>query len=96
MKIYAKYEFLELPKILTSEEGIDGASVVIVGKMVKQEGTYDKQGNEITAPVISDKIAVDVIYESEVLPELEPYRIYPVTPDHTISGMEWLYFESIK
>ena len=95
MAIYCKYEFLELPEILTAEEGVQDASVVIVGKLVETEGTYDEEGNVITAPVISDKIAVDIIYQGESLSELEPFRIYPLTPDHTIAGMEKLYLKSI-
>ena len=94
--IYAKYEFDTLPEILTAEEGIENASVVIVGKLVETEGTYDEEGNVITAPVLSDKIAVDILYSEEPLSELEPFRVTPENPKHTISGMEELYLKSTQ
>lgn len=99
--IYAKYEFDEIPEILKPTEenraaiSATTAAVVIIGKLTKVPGTYDEAGNELTAPVISDKIAVDIIYRNEVDPSLEPYRIYPKTPSHTIAGMEDLYLETL-
>lgn len=83
---YLKYEFTEVPDL----SDVQGA-IVIVGKLVEQEGTYDEEGNVITAPVISDKIAVDILYSEEPLSELEPFRVTPNNPKHTIAGQSHLY-----
>lgn len=90
--IYAKYEFQELPDFEALQ--IKG-SVVILGNLVITEGTYDEEGNVITAPVISDKVAVDIIYHDLQDASLEPYRITPETPKSFIGGMEQLYRDSI-
>ena len=88
--IYGKYEFIEVPDL--SE--VDGA-VVNLGYLEKTKGTYDKEGNVITAPVMSDKIAVDILWNNEVDEALEPNRIYPITPSHYIGGMEELYLKTL-
>ena len=88
--IYGKYEFIEVPDL--SE--VNG-SVVILGYLVETKGTYDEQGEVITAPVMSDKIAVDILWNNEVDKALEPKRIYPKTPSHYIAGMEELYLKTI-
>ena len=88
--IYGKYEFDTVPDL--SE--VDGA-VVELGYLVKTKGTYDEEGNVITAPVMSDKIAVDILWNNEVDEALEPNRIYPITPSHYIGGMEELYLKTL-
>jgi len=88
--IYGKYEFIEVPDL--SE--VNG-SVVELGYLVETKGTYDDEGNVITAPVMSTKIAVDILWNNEVDETLEPNRIYPITPSHYIGGMEGLYLKTI-
>ena len=88
--IYGKYEFDTVPDL--SE--VNG-SVVILGYLVETKGTYDDEGNVITAPVMSTKIAVDILWNNEVDEALEPNRIYPITPSHYIGGMEELYLKTI-
>ena len=88
--IYGKYEFDTVPDL--SE--VDG-SVVELGYLVETKGTYDEEGNVITEPVISTKIAVDILWNNEVDEALEPNRIYPITPSHYIGGMEELYLKTI-
>jgi len=88
--IYGKYEFIKVPDL--SE--VDGA-VVELGYLVETKGTYDEEGNVITAPVMSTKLAVDILWNNEVDEALEPYRIYPITPSHYIAGMEELYLKTI-
>jgi len=93
--VYGKYEFDTIPEILTDEENpVDGA-VVELGYLAKTKGTYDEEGNVITAPVMSNKIAVDILWNNEVDEALEPNRIYPITPSHYIGGMEELYLKTI-
>ena len=88
--IYGKYEFIEVPDL--SE--VNG-SVVELGYLVETKGTYDEEGNVITNPVMSTKIAVDILWNNEVDEALEPYRIYPITPSHSIAGMEELYLKTL-
>ena len=87
---YGKYEFDTVPDL--SE--VDG-SVVNLGYLVETKGTYDEQGEVITALVMSDKIAVDILWNNEVDKALEPKRIYPITPSHSIAGMEELYLKTL-
>ena len=88
--IYGKYEFDTVPDL--SE--VDGA-VVNLGYLVETKGTYDENGEVITAPVMNTKIAVDILWNNEVDEALEPNRIYPITPSHYIGGMEELYLKTI-
>jgi len=88
--IYGKYEFDTVPDL--SE--VDG-SVVELGYLVETKGTYDEDGEVITAPVMSTKIAVDILWNNEVDETLEPNRIYPITPSHYIGGMEELYLNTL-
>ncbi len=89
MNIYAKYEFDVVPNL----EEVEGA-VINLDNLVVTEGTYDENGEVITAPVYSDKIAVDILYNNGVEPlaELAANRIYPKTPSHFIAGQEVCYF----
>ncbi len=41
-------------------------SIIHIGYLVVTDGTYDDEGNEVTAPVLSDKYSVDVIWNGEV------------------------------
>ena len=88
--IYGKYEFDTVPNL--SE--VNG-SVVNLGYLVETKGTYNEEGNVITEPVISTKIAVDILWNNEVDEALELNRIYPITPSHYIGGMEELYLKTI-
>ena len=89
--IYGKYEFIKVPDL--SE--VDGA-VVELGYLVETKGAYDEEeGNVITAPVMSTKIAVDILWNNEADETLESNRIYPITPSHSIAGMEELYFKTL-
>ena len=88
--IYGKYEFDTVPDL--SE--VNG-SVVILGYLVETKGTYDEEGNVITAPVMSTKIAVDILWNNEADETLESNRIYPITPSHSIAGMEELYLKTL-
>ena len=89
--IYGKYEFDTVPDL--SE--VDG-SVVELGYLVETKGTYDEDGEVITAPIISDKLAVDILWNNEADETLEPNRIYPITPSHYIGGMEELYLKTLE
>jgi hypothetical protein len=47
-------------------------TVVKLGNVVVEQGTYDEEGNELTAPVFADKYSVDVLWKaSEITEETE-------------------------
>jgi len=83
MDITRKYEFVdeeavnEAIDLLRDKEGNLTQSVVKLGHIVKVKGVYDEQGNEITAPVFSDKYAVDVSWDSEPHAEWEEFIVWP-------------------
>ena len=81
--ITRKYEFVDEAAVnkaidlLRDKEGNLTQSVVKLGHIVKVKGVYDEQGNEITAPVFSDKYAVDVSWDSEPHAEWEEHIVFP-------------------
>ena len=71
MKI-GKYEFNSKEQAIDKIESLgldeDGNpthphTVVKIGYLTITEGEYDEEGNEITAPVLSDKYSVDVMWQ---------------------------------
>ena len=42
-------------------------AIVHLGHLVEQEGTYDDEGNELTAPVLSSTYHIDVLWDGEPL-----------------------------
>ena len=47
---------------VTSMQYINGTkAVVYIGKVVKVQGTYDKDGHEITPPIYYDGVAYDIM-----------------------------------
>jgi hypothetical protein len=47
-------------------------TVVKLGNVVVEQGTYDEEGEELTAPVLADKYSVDVLWKaSEITEETE-------------------------
>ena len=45
---------------------------------------------------MSTKLAVDILWKNEADETLEPNRIYPITPSHSIAGMEELYLKTLE
>jgi len=60
-------------------------AVVEIGKVIKITGTYDEEGNEITAQIFADGYAYDVMSEQEIVFESE---IFPNSPNHSFAGCE--------
>jgi len=42
-------------------------AIVHLGNLVEIEGTYDEEGNELTAPVLSSTYHIDVLWDGEPL-----------------------------
>ena len=83
MKIIRKHEFVDEAAanaaidLLRDEEGNLTQSVVKLGFIVKTAGTYDEEGNEVTAPVLAEKYAVDVSWDGEPHAEWESAMVFP-------------------
>lgn len=85
--IYLRYEFNDKEQADSKIEAFyneDGvltidAAFIRLNKFVKTKGTYDSEGVEITAPVMSNGYAVDVLWRDL---DASPYgwKTYEVTP----------------
>ena len=84
MKLTRKYEFVDEAAantaidLLRDEEGNLTQSVVKLSFIVKKAGTYDEEGNEVTAPVLSEKYAVDVCWDGEPHADWEEHIVFPI------------------
>ena len=96
---YLKFEFKDradmlkkLSNYFDKEGNPKDCAVVELGNIVTTPATYDEEGNEIKAAIVSDKYAVDVLFYG-TFPELAE----EVTPEpngvHTFAGCEALYEE---
>ena len=74
MRQFRKYEFgskgaatTKINSLGVDEEGnpTHNHCIVQLGNIVLQEGTYDEEGNELTAPVLSDSYHVDVLWAGQ-------------------------------
>ena len=79
--IYLRYEFNDKAQAdskIAAQEDVN-ASFIKLDKFVMTEGVYDEEGNEITAPVLSNGYALDVLWRDL---DKSPYgwKTYEVTP----------------
>ena len=69
------------------EEGLSYGSrvqaVVEIGKIVLEDGTYDEDGEELTAPVFAEGYHYDIMSEQEIVFKNE---IVVNNPKHTFAG----------
>ena len=96
--IYKRYEFNDQEQ---AEEKIDAffdldeegnkvqnikAAFIKLNKFVLEQGEYDEQGEEITAPVLSEGYAVDVLWNDldESPYGWKSYEVEPESPKHRI------------
>lgn len=73
-RTFRKYEFTSAAAAQTAIDalGLDddgnpthGHTIVHLGHIVTTPGTYDDDGNELTAPVLSANYSVDVLWQGE-------------------------------
>ena len=81
--IYLRYEFNDKEQAedkIAKLEDVN-AAFIRLNKFVITEGTYDSEGVEITAPVMSEGYAVDVLWRDL---DASPYgwKSYEVTPSN--------------
>jgi hypothetical protein len=81
--VYIEVENLNKEKSLVYGKGIQ--SIVEIGKIVLENGTYDNDFKEITAPVYADGYAFDLMSDIEYKFESE---IFPNSPVHNFAGCE--------
>ena len=71
---FRKYEFgskaaatTKINALGVDEEGnpTHSHAIVRLGHLVVTEGTYDDEGEELTAPVLADNYSVDVLWDGE-------------------------------
>ena len=83
MKYTRKYEFTNEAAadaaidLLRDEEGNLTEAVVKLGYLTVTPATYDDEGNELTAAVLSDVYAVDVYWDGEPLASWDQYIVWP-------------------
>lgn len=85
MKTFRKYEFSSQEAATTKinalgidEEGNPSHphSIVHLGHIVTTAGTYDEEGNELTAPVLSDTYSVDVMWDGEPVEDWDAQMVW--------------------
>jgi len=86
MKKTRKYEFTNeaaadaaIAALPHDEEGNvnHNHAIVKLGYLVDTPATYDDEGNELTAAVLSDVYAVDVYWDGEPLASWDQYIVWP-------------------
>jgi hypothetical protein len=83
--LIAKGVYIETEEDLSYGKGIH--AIVEIGLIVLENGVYDEEGNEITAPVYADGHHYDVMSENEIVFD---NAIEVKNPKHTFSGYEVL------
>jgi len=83
--------------------GTTQSSIVQLGNIVLEQGDYDENGEETTAPVLSDKWHLDVLWDDSEITEDEevdhPYgwKSYSIDIDgngvHSFFGLDYEYLK---
>ena len=86
--IYLRYEFNDKEQVeekIAKLEDVN-ADFIKLNKFVLEEGTYDSEGNEITAPILSEGYALDVLWRDlDASPYgWKTYEVEPSNPKHKL------------
>ena len=85
MNTFRKYEFgsqgaatTKINALGVDEEGnaTYPHAIVHLGHLVETEGTYDEEGNELTAPAMSSSYHVDVLWDGEPDPTWDAQMVW--------------------
>jgi len=85
MKTFRKYQFgnkgaasAKINALGVDEEGnpTHSHAIVHLGHLVETEGTYDEEGNELTAPVLSSTYHIDVLWDGEADPSWDGQMVW--------------------
>lgn len=93
---FRKYEFTdwatEKAKIWNEETGYNNCHVVEIGFLPITPAVLDEEGNVITPAVLSDKFAVDILWNETASEEFTSSEVWPSPVGiHTFAGLEYLY-----
>jgi len=80
--VYVEVKDLNDEPQLTYGKGIQ--AVVEIGKIVLENGTYDADFNEVTAPIFDDGYKYDVMSVKDI--DFGSNEVYPKNPKHTFAG----------
>ena len=80
--LIAKGVYVETEEGLIYGEGIQ--AIVEIGLIVLENGTYDEDGNEITAPIYADGYHYDVMSIQEI--DFGSAEIFPKNCCHSFAG----------
>ena len=83
-KVYVEVENLDKEITLAYGQGIQ--AIVEIGLIVLENGTYDADFKEITAPVYADGYHYDVMSKNEI--NFGKVEILVNNPKHTFAGYE--------
>jgi len=81
--LIAKGVYIETEEGLSYGQGIH--AIVEIGLIVLENGVYDENGNELTAPIYADGYHFDVMSEQEISFD---NAIEPKNPKHQFAGYE--------
>ena len=86
--IYLRYEFNDKAQAESKIAKLEGvnASFIKLDKFVMTEGVYDSEGVEMTAPVMSNGYALDVLWRDlDASPYgWKSYEVEPSNPKHKL------------
>ena len=80
--VYVEVENLDKEITLAYGQGVH--AIVEIGLIVLENGTYDSDFNEITAPVYADGYHYDVMSENEI--DFGIAKVSPTNPKHKFAG----------
>jgi|TARA_R110000765_G_scaffold4249_1_gene13497 hypothetical protein len=86
--IYIRYEFNDKEQAeskILSQEGVN-ATFIKLNKFILTEGVYDNEGVELTAPILSEGYALDVLWRDlDASPYgWKSYEVEPSNPKHKL------------
>ena len=84
--LLAKGVYTETEEGLSYGQGIH--AIVEIGLIVLENGTYDDEGNEVTAPVYADGYHFDIMSENEIDFGSADITLLINNPKHTFAGYE--------
>ena len=86
--IYLRYEFNDKEQAeakILAQEGVNAAFIKL-NKFILTEGAYDDEGVELTAPILSEGYALDVLWRDlDASPYgWKSYGVEPSNPKHSL------------
>lgn len=86
--IYRKYEFQDEAE---AKETLPNCIQVHIVPIVIKDAEVDEDGEVITAPIFSDRHAVDCLLTSKQALQLTAFEVWPKNPQRFIAGWEKQY-----